>query len=129
MAELTYVALKPLRVGGQRREPGSLVPEALDWPRASAWVSQGRIVAVARAAVDQDELAAAEADYEARKAGNRRETEVESVEESDEDSVEVFSTGSGWYEVPGAEKKMRRDEAIEFLESLEDSEELEDDEE
>jgi len=127
MAELTYVALKPLRVGGQRREPGSLVPEALDWPRVSAWVDQGRIVAVARGAVDQGELEAAEKAYEARKAANRRETEVEAAEGSDEDPIEEFSTGNGWYEVPGAGKKLRRDEAIEFLESLED-EELEDEE-
>lgn len=123
MAELTYVALKPLRVGGQRREPGSLVPEALDWPRASAWVNQGRIVAVARASVDQDELAAAEKAYEERKAGNRRETEVEDVAGSEEDPVEEFLVGNGWYEVPGAEKKLRRDEAVEFLASLEDDEE------
>jgi hypothetical protein len=163
--ELTYVALKPLRVGGERREPGELVPEAETWPRVSAWVSQGRIAAVAKSAVDPSALKAAEKRLQdvidARDAESQGETEADETTESEttsdevtkaelyeqaqeldiegrssmdkeelteaieeaessEDDVEEFATGSGWYEVPGAEKKMRRDEAIEYLAGLED---------
>lgn len=114
--EITYVALKPLRVGGQRREIGELVPEATEWPRVSAWISQGRIAAVARSAVDPEEL---------EKAERRWKGEPEVVEESEpeDDELVTFSTGTGWYEIPGADKKMRRDEAAAYLASLEDGSE------
>lgn len=131
--EMTYVALKPLRVGGQRREPGELVPEAEDWPRVSAWVSQGRIAVVAKAAVDPDQLKLAEARYAAAKseaqeesasAGNTEETVSESDEPlGDDEEVETFATGTGWYEIPGSDKKMRREEAIAYLANLEDGSE------
>lgn len=131
--EMTYVALKPLRVGGQRREAGELVLEAGDWPRASAWVNQGYIAPVARASVDQEQLALAEARYAAAKGEAQEESEPsggsaeEPISEPDvstgDDEVETFSTGTGWYEIPGADKKMRRDEAVAFLASLEDDEE------
>lgn len=130
--EMTYVALKPLRVGGQRREPGELVPEAADWPRVSAWLDQGRIAAVAKAAVDADQLKLAEDRYAAAVAqargestpkGNTEETVSKPDVSSGEDEVDTFLVGSGWYEIPGSDKKMRRDEAVEFLASLEDGDE------
>ena len=121
--ELTYIALKPLRVGGERREPGELVPEAEAWPRVSAWVSQGRIAAVAKSSVDPDQLALAEQRFEASvEQEESAEGETDGAEEDDHE-VETFSTGTGWYEIPGADKKLRRDEAIEFLASLEDDSE------
>lgn len=128
--EMTYVALKPLRIGGQRREPGELVPEANDWPRASAWVNQGHIAVVAKAAMDPDQLKLAEDRYAAAKseaqeestsAGNNVEESISKPDVSpDDDEVETFATGTGWYEIPGSDKKMRRDEAVVFLASLED---------
>lgn len=163
MVDMTYVALKPLRIGGQRREPGELVPEAATWPRVSAWIDTGRITAVAKSSVDPEALKAAEDAFAARIKAKQEadesakgETEVESEavvepnpayqsnavpedeeapadgegeEESEDESededheVETFATGTGWYEIPGADKKMRRDEAIEYLAGLEDDEE------
>ena len=120
--EITYVALKPLRVGGQRREPGELVPEATEWPRVSAWISQGRLTPVARDAVDKDELEKAERRWAEAKADTQEpEPEPEQEPESDHE-VETFAVGSGWYEIPGTDKKMRRTDAIAYLASLEDEE-------
>lgn len=131
--EMTYVALKPLRVSGQRREAGELVIEADDWPRASAWVSQGFIAPVAKASVDHDQLRLAEERYAAAKStaqeesapsgGDTEETVSETDVSAGDEDVEEFNTGSGWYEIPGSDKKMRRDEAVAFLASLEDDEE------
>lgn len=129
--EMTYVALKPLRVGGQLRETGELVPEAEDWPRASAWVSQGYIAPVAKAAVGQDALARAEDRYSSAQVKTQVENAVQGddVEQSagesseSDDEVDVFHVGKGWYEIPGADKKLRREEAVEFLASLEDGSE------
>jgi len=122
--EITYVALKPLRVGGQRREPGELVPEATEWPRVSAWINQGRITAVARNAVDQKELEEAERRWAAAKAAAQEDDEEAEVEQEPENDheVETFAVGSGWYEIPGTDKKMRRTDAIAYLASLEDEE-------
>lgn len=130
--EMTYVALKTLRVGGQRREIGELVPEASDWPRVDAWVSQGRIAPVAVASVDPEQLKLARERYEANKvqaqaenntSGEAQQTTGESGEPVDDHDVETFHVERGWYEIPGADKKMRRDEAIQFLASLEDGSE------
>ena len=155
MVDMTYVALKPLRIGGQRREPGELVPEAATWPRVSAWIDMGRITVVPKSTIDPDALKAAEDAFAARVQAKQEadksakgETEVgtEAVVEpnpayqsnavseddeapadgegEDEDHVvETFATGTGWYEIPGADKKMRRDEAVEYLAGLEDDEE------
>ena len=86
VVEMTYIALKPLRVGGKRRNPGELVPEAADWPRVSAWVDQGRITTVPKKMVDKDELAAAEKAYADRiadkQAQEQSEPEPEAAEES-----------------------------------------------
>lgn len=114
--EITYVALKPLRVGGQRREIGELVPEASEWPRASAWISQGRIAAVAKGAIDPEKLRQAEIRW-------KGEPEVVDETTQEDDELVTFSTGTGWYEIPGADKKMRRDEAAAYLASLEDGSE------
>lgn len=43
----TYVAgPRGLTIGGEYREPGVEVPEALTWPRVETWVAAGRIVPV-----------------------------------------------------------------------------------
>ena len=143
MVDMTYVALKPLRIGGQRREPGELVPEAATWPRVSAWVDTGRITVVAKSAVDPDALKAAEDAFAERvrikqEADKSAEGETQEVEKTADDSeqqeapvedeggdhdVETFASGNGWYEIPGVDKKMRRDEAIAHLAALEDDEE------
>lgn len=83
--EMTYVALKPLRVGGKRREPGQLVPEAADWPRRSAWVDQGKIAPVPKTMVDADELEAAEKAYaELAKANKAQEAPSDEVPDGGE---------------------------------------------
>lgn len=101
--EMTYVALKPLRVGGKRREPGELVPEAADWPRVSAWVDQGRITAVPESMVDADSLAAAKQAYadriEAKKVQEEPPVELSEENAPDEgddtsEEEEAAETGS-----------------------------------
>lgn len=63
-----------------------------------------------RSSMDKEELAEAVA-----------EEQVEA--EANDDLIEQYHVGSGWYEVPGAEKKMRKDDALEFLTSPESDEE------
>jgi hypothetical protein len=143
--EMTYVALRPLRVGGRTRQKGELVPEAATWHNIDAYVRGGRIAPVPVTAVNAEELEAAttawkgsedeEPQAETEEAGGGAD-EVEPQEDDDpaeddesedepesEDDLEQYATGSGWYEVPGADKKMRRDEALEFLTSPEDESE------
>lgn len=133
MVEMTYVALRPLRVRGQTRVDGDLVPEATTWHNVGAYLSTGKLAAVPRNQVDQDALAEAEEAWEAdareREAkreepkpayqGNEEETPSgasENVSEFElDDELEQYHTGSGWYELPGADKKLRRDEAEAFL--------------
>lgn len=183
--EMTYVALKALTIGGERREPGDLVPEAMTWNNVSAYISTGRIAAVPKSSVDPDSLRTAEqryqqdveaahkrarvqqapagvgdeddledeytydelyeqaqdADIEGRSdmdkselaealaaQGNedeqsKNETEPVKGETSEDDPLAEYHTGQGWYEVPGSDKKMRRNEAMEFLTSPEGEEE------
>jgi len=141
--DLTYVALKPLRVRGERREAGELVPEATQWRRVDAWINQGKVAPVPRASVDQAELKAAEDAMNAASAGSEDGAEGSAdndpsspgsggepggggdseIDEELESEIEEFSVGGGWYEIPGADKKLRRDAAIEYLTSLEDDEE------
>jgi hypothetical protein len=158
--EMTYVALRPLRVGGQTRHKGELVPEARTWHNLEAYIRGGRVAAVPRASVDQEALAKAEEAWEALKNPEPEEeaqdesTSEESNENTDESEtdqddggadeeepqddedpaeddesedepesehdLEQYHTGNGWYEVPGADKKMRREEALEFLTAPED---------
>ena len=40
------------------------------------------------------------------------------IEEDVEDIIEDFYVGNGWYEIPGVEKKLHREEAIEALEEV-----------
>lgn len=123
--EMTYVALKPLRIGGKRRETGELVPEAATWKRVDAWINQGRIAPVAKAAVDTTTLREAEKQAESYTAPATEpgETVVTETVPTGNEDVEIFSVGNGWYEIPGAEKKMRHDDAVAFLASLEDDSE------
>jgi hypothetical protein len=44
--ELTYVALRRIKVGGKYRQPGDLVPEASGWGNVSAYVANGSIAPV-----------------------------------------------------------------------------------
>lgn len=173
--EMTYVALKALTIGGERREPGELVPEATTWKNVSAYISGGHISPVPKSSVDAESLRAAEdkheeslraaekhtrtlksppgvgaeeledeysrdelyeqaqdADIEGRSEMDKGELAEALVEQGGEDEAEPqseddplaeYHTGSGWYEVPGSDKKMRRDEAMEFLTSPEGEEE------
>lgn len=41
LAALTYVALKPLKVGDSTRMPGELVPEAAHWRNVTNYVNAG----------------------------------------------------------------------------------------
>lgn len=45
MDELTYIMLKPRKVGGRIRQPGELVPEAAGWKNRSAYLNRGVITA------------------------------------------------------------------------------------
>lgn len=110
--ELTYVTLRPLRIGGQVRPPGALAPEAVNWHNIDAYIRNGSIAPVPREQVDQDELRAAE---EALKPQVQEKPQDEPEAVNEVDDLEQYHSGSGWYEVPGAEKKMRRDEAEAFL--------------
>lgn len=165
--EMTYVVLRRVRVGGEDRHEGDLVPEANNWHNVEAYIRTGRIASVPRATVDQEELAAAEDRAEAlaernRERARRRAPEPEEVSEEVEElteehtaeelyeqaqdldvegrssmdkeelaeavvetesEIEQYHTGQGWYEVPGADKKMRRDEALDYLTSPEGEEE------
>jgi len=38
---MAYRALKPLLVGDVQKQPGDLVPEAMDWANLQAWISTG----------------------------------------------------------------------------------------
>jgi len=117
MVDMTYVALRRLKVGGEIREEGDLVPEAKDWKTLRSSIAQNRVAYVPRSTVDQDALREAEERYESK----LRESQIESEPEQEEDDdVEAFATGTGWYEVPGSDKKMRREEAEAFLANLED---------
>jgi hypothetical protein len=115
--ELTYVALRRLTVGGQPREKGELVPEAATWHNIDAYIRGGRIAPVPISAVDADELAKAEAAWQQRIAEKNQDEEAPA---EPVDELEQYHTGSGWYEVPGSDKKLRRDEAQAFLEGGEE---------
>ena len=91
--EMTYVALKPLRVGGKRREAGQLVPEAADWPRRSAWIDQGRIAAVPKTMVDAEDLAVAERAYAERIESKMQEEAAPDEAGETEDSNEGEGSG------------------------------------
>lgn len=57
MTDLTYVALKPIKVGGKMRQPGDLVPEATTWHNLPAYLSTGRISAIPKSsAVIEEEV-------------------------------------------------------------------------
>ena len=44
--KITYVALKPLRIGDDVREPGELVPEASDWKQLDLYLGSNKLAAV-----------------------------------------------------------------------------------
>lgn len=39
----TYVALRPMKVGNDLRQPGELVPEAADWHDIRPWIGSGYV--------------------------------------------------------------------------------------
>lgn len=132
--EMTYVALRRMTVGGKTREPGDLVPEAATFHNLDAYLKTGRVTAVPVDTVNEGELKAAVSRMEAQTAKNKRQAEESASEEAaeetstepepdEDDALAQYHTGQGWYEVPGSEKKMRRDEALEFLTSSENDEE------
>lgn len=43
---LTYIALKPLKVNGERRMPGEFVPEAKLWRNVHNYISSGHLAPV-----------------------------------------------------------------------------------
>jgi len=49
--ELTYVALKPLKVGDTKRQPGELVPEAKTWRNVHAWIGRGYLAPIPESSV------------------------------------------------------------------------------
>lgn len=46
MSEITYVLLKPRKVGHEVRQPGELVPEAHNWSNRNAYINRGVITSI-----------------------------------------------------------------------------------
>lgn len=46
LAAVTYVALKPLKVGSSTRQRGEAVPEAATWRNLSSYISAGKLAVV-----------------------------------------------------------------------------------
>jgi hypothetical protein len=108
--ELTYVALKPLRVGGKIRQPGELVPEASEWHNLPAYISSGKLSAVPAS------MAQTESPDENSNDNASEEVEEQNAPDKElEDKLEELHAGGGWYELPGEDKKVRKDQAREFL--------------
>ena len=130
-----YVVLKRIPTGGGSLSPGEIV-DASNWRNAKSLVANGYIVPLA----DKSEDVLAEARTLRRggplaqktlvKLGKRGAdladtpapepepvaAEEEATEESDEDALlEQYHTGHGWYELPGHESKVRREEALLLL--------------
>lgn len=132
MVEMTYVALRRVKIGGKFHEAGELLPELEDSRRLDPLISQNKIAKLPLALVDEKEYADAVKEYKDRRESAERErvaseapVEEEPVaeapepepEDEDEDDLDVedFSAGNGWYEIPGHDKKVRRDEAVALL--------------
>lgn len=99
--EMTYVALKALTIGGERREPGELVPEAETWHNVSAYISTGSITPVPKHSVNPDSL---------RKAEQRHQSDIDAAHKrarmqqapagvGDEDDLEDRYTYDELYEM------------------------------
>jgi hypothetical protein len=124
--ELTYVALRRIKVGGQFREAGELVPEAEGWRNRDAWIRSGHLSAVPKEKV-ADELPAEEAEpskgelyeqaqeLEVEGRSSMSKDELAEAIEDREAELAKYHVGSGWYELPGLDKKVRKDDALEHL--------------
>lgn len=129
MVDMTYVALRRVKIGGKFHEAGELLPELEDSRRLDPLISQNKIAKLPLALVDEKEYADAVKEYKDRRKSAERErvaneAPVEEpvaeapepeVEDEDDLDVEEFNAGSGWYEIPGHDKKVRRDEAVALL--------------
>jgi len=85
--ELTYVMLKPRKVGKGTRHPGELVPEAEQWASRNAYISRGVIAPVPVAGLSDEHKTA----YQAWKTNQ----EHRSGSRSPRPESEVSSTPSG----------------------------------
>jgi hypothetical protein len=132
--DVTYVALRRVRVGGQYREAGELVPEAEGWRNRDAWIRGGYISAIPKEKVADELPAEDEGPSKTELYEQAQELEVEGRSSMDKDELaeavegreaelEQYHVGSGWYEVPGLDKKVRKAEALEYLNSEADDEE------
>lgn len=129
-----YVVLKRIPTGGGSISPGEIV-DASTWRNAKSLVANGYIVPLA----DKSEDVLAEARTLRRggplaqqtlvKLGRRGadladapasdpvpapEPELDESEDLD-DLVSEYHTGGGWYEIPGQDSKVRREEALLLL--------------
>lgn len=52
--ELTYVVMKPVKVNGQIRARGEVIPEAESWPKLDAYLDNGVVMAMPKASVPAD---------------------------------------------------------------------------
>jgi hypothetical protein len=136
MGKLRYVALKKLKVSGEYRLPGDEVPEAGGWRNLAVHVARGAIAVLEgtdEQATKTVEPASNTTQYAVDTAGTEEEAEnlaeLREAEEDDERNIErtgngewvdltPYHAGHGWYEIPGADKKLRRDEAVAYLLSL-----------
>ncbi len=141
--EMTYILLKPLTVGGERREPGEFVPEAASWHNLGAYISTGKVVAVPKEQTDSSALEEAEKKHEKRVKAIKAEApatpapEPEEEPEADEESLNYEdltvdevrdAVESGRLTADEAlEQELNREEprkgVMEFLDGLEDEDE------
>lgn len=74
---ICYYALRPVQVGTDVRQPGDLIPEAVEWPFLPGYIRDGYVAPVLVATLPEDVQAMLlewEADQRAEAAGTAQET-------------------------------------------------------
>lgn len=110
MGDMTYVALKKLKVGDGYRYKGDEVPEAKDWNNLQAYIAQGAIAVVASG----DEAVARSANQVRQndpKLGKQTPAPAEATDDPSDIDVSGFHEGGGYYELPDGERVRGKDNA------------------
>lgn len=112
MGDMTYVALKKLKVGDGYRYPGDEIPEAKDWNNLQAYIAQGSVAVVAQG----DEAvrnAARQTRQNDPKLGKQVSAPVETSQDDELSDVDVseYHEGGGYYELPEGERVRGKDNA------------------
>ena len=93
MAELTYVMLKPRKVGAGIRHVGELVPEAEEWRNRNSYISRGVISAVPVDGLDEHSKKILEDWRNAQKQREQERQQQEAPEEDSSPAVAAVSSG------------------------------------